>query len=236
MAPTRAFTTPISTGERVTASQFNALDDGQYAALVRNGTAALTASSAITLGGFHFTVSGGGAGKFKPDADYTEFSGSGYPSLVTRTVTDFVPAVGPVFTTGEYTPTAQRFQQVSASKNLGFLLSLPIGTVVKSVTCYVKKGGGTAGLPGVMPGIELGYYTLSTDAFTQVGIVADATGTLVNYRLLHALTLGSLSHTIAAGRNYIVTLYGDDDSTNSSTGLYVYRPQITVEVTQLRAM
>lgn len=235
MAPTRAFSTPISTGERVSAAAFNQLDDGQFNSLSRAEVVSLLAAAGIDLGNLDFSISTSGSGKFKPDGGDTQFQ-TDFPGIATMTVSDIVPQVSPIFGASEYDPTARRIQQIAASKNLGFLLSLPIGTTLKSVTCYLKKASGTAGLPGSLPALELGYYTLSSDAFTQVGIVADAPADLTAYRAYHALTLGSLSHTVAAGRNYILTLYGDDDSANSGTGLYVYRPKITVEVTQIRAL
>lgn len=236
--PTRAFATPKSQGQQLLPSEANALDDGQYYAVSRNGDSALLDDCAIELGDNDLSVinAGAGTGRFRPDADYTKFLGTGYPTFATaRTVSLASCPVHAMLDAAEFVPNAQRWQQQQASKTANFWLWLPIGAVIKSVTVYVKKASGTGSLPGVLPSFNFGYYDMSTDTFTSVVTKADAPADLTAYRAYHAMTSGTVTHTIATGRNYLITFTGDDDSTNLATGLYVYRPLVSVEIGSLRA-
>lgn len=259
-APSRAFSLPISTGERISPAACNRLDDGQFWAVTRNGTTALLSTSGLQGAGFTFTFDcsdnptsklvfktdtadaeflSTGAGRFVLPGNRTHFTDAAeYPTVETHTATDVVPGCTPIYdksTTPGFAEGLQRIQQVAATQTLNYWLALLPGTVIKSVTVYLKKAAGTAGLPGSMPGIGLYYYNINSETFTQVGSsVADTSANIAAYRTHHALTVGSLSHTVEAARNYILSITGDDDSTSAGTGLYIYRPKVTVEVSSLR--
>lgn len=256
MSNSSAFAAPKSAGQKLTADEVNALDAGQVAALTRGGTTPLTANATIQGASFRLTFDASdhatsnllfktgdsdsefqasGAGRWLFPANRTRFSGAGnYPSLDTDTVTDVAPAAEGVFDPSEFTPNAQRRQQVQASKVLNYWLWLPVGVVVKQVKLYVKKAAGTGSLPGVLPSFDFLYYTMSSDAGTSVTTKADAPADIAAYRTYHAITSNTITHTIAAGRNYILSIVGDNDSVDAATGLYIYRPLVTVEVSSLR--
>lgn len=259
-APSRAFSLPISTGDQISPAACNRLDDGQFWAVTRNGTTALLSTSGVQGAGFTFTFDcsdnptsklvfktdtadaeflSTGAGRFVLPGNRTHFTdATEYPTVETHTATDVVPGCTPIYdksTTPGFAEGLQRIQQVAATQTLNYWLNLLPGTVIKSVTVYLKKAAGTAGLPGSLPGIGLYYYNIDSESSTQVGSsVADTSANIAAYRTHHALTVGSLSHTVEAARNYILSITGDDDSTSAGTGLYIYRPKVTVEVSSLR--
>lgn len=238
-APAKVFSTPKSTGDQLQANEINAIDDAQYNRISRSGDSALLDDSAIEMGAYDLSVlnTGAGVGRFRPDADYTEFGGTGYPSFSSaRTVSTVTCPVECVLNQTEFTSNGQRWQQVQASKTLNYWLWLPTGAVIKSVTVYVKKASGTAGLPGVLPSFNFGYCDMAADSFTSVATKTDAPADLAAYRLYHAMTSATVTHTVAVNRNYLITFTGDDDSTNISTGLFVYRPMVNVEISSLRAV
>lgn len=236
-APAKVFSTPKSTGDQLQASEINAIDDAQYNRISRSGDSDLLDDSAIDLGDYNLSIlnAGAGAGLFQPDADYTQFGGIGWPSFGTaRTASTLTCPVECVADQTEFAPNGQRWQQIQASKTANFWLWFPPGIVIKSVTVYVKKAAGTVGLPGVLPSFNFGYYDMSTDSFTSVVTKTDAPADIAAYRLYHAMTSTTVTHTVAVNRNYLIAFTGDDDSTNISTGLFVYRPMVSVEISDLR--
>ena len=236
-APAKVFSTPKSTGDQLQASEVNALDDAQYNRISRSGTSTLLDDSSVEMGDYDLTIANtdGGGGRFRPDADYTKFGGTDYPSFETaRTVSNAAPPIQAMLDTSEFSPGAQKWQQIQASTTANFWLWLPVGAVIKSITVYVKKASGTAGLPGVLPSFLFGYYTMSTDSYTSIVTKTDAPADLTAYRTLHAMTSSTVTHTVETGRNYLITFTGDDDSADISTGLFVYRPLVSVEIGSLR--
>lgn len=236
MATVRAWTTPKTVGQKLTAAEANNLNSLPMA---RGDANPLLDDMNIDLGAYDLSVTNAaaGAGRFDVDADYLRLSGNGYPALTARTVTGYAPPATAHFDPAEYTATAQRHQQVANSVNIGYWLTLPIGTGITGVTVRFKKGAGAGSLPGTLPTVELGYYDLSSDAYTSLGTQADTSADIATYKTYHAvtLTLGA-THTVAASRNYILTVTGDNASTGSSDGLYVYRPVLALSVTSLRAL
>jgi hypothetical protein len=236
MTAVRAWTTPKTVGQKLTAAEANNLNDLPMA---RGDANPLLDDMSIDLGAYDLSVlnAGAGAGRFDIDADYLRLSGSGYPALVARTVTGCAPPTTAHFDPAEYTATAQRHQQVANSANIGYWLALPIGIGITGVTIRLKKGAGAGSLPGTLPSLSLGYYDLTADTFTSLGTQADTSADIATYKTYHAvtLTLGA-THTVAASRNYILTLTGDNASTGLSDGLFVYRPVLALSVTSLRAL
>jgi hypothetical protein len=236
MAPTRAFSAPISTNEKVSAAAFNQLDDGQFWALTRNGTAALLAASAVDLGAFDFTFVTGGVGRVICPADRLTFSGTSWPTLGSRSVTSWAPPAAPVFADTEFGLITAGLQQKAASVALNFYLTLPIDAVVTAIKLPVNKATADSGLPGVMPTIALTYIDLATGSVTSVGSVADTSGSEGAYESHHLISLTGLSHTVAVGRKYILTITGDDTSSGAADGLKIYWPLVDLTVTSLRTV
>lgn len=241
MSSTKVFIPAISTGERLTAAKINGLDTAQYNSLTRNENVPLLADSGFDLSAFDFLILGSGAGKFKPDGAYTEFQGYPKVDATSRAVTGYAPPAVAMYdkvSSVGFSEGIQRIQQVVVSRTLNFWITLPIGTVISTVSVGLKKASGTAGLPGVMPTVALYYYDMTTDSTaTAVGsAAADTSANIAAYRTFHLVTTASLNHTVAAGRNYIVSVTGDDDSSSSGTGLNIYRPYMTVTASTLRAM
>lgn len=233
-SPARVFTPDISQGEQVSAEKLNALDRGQFNALVRNGSAALLAASEFVLGAFDLLVTGGGAGKFRPSAADTIFSGAGWPGLDARSVAGAVVPAAPVFTSGEFEVGAGFLRQLSASKVLVFYVVPPVDSVITAIKVPLSKSA-SGTFPTTKAAIALSYIDLATGAATQIGATTtDPAADLTAYKAHHVVSLAGLAHTVALGRAYQISVIGDDNSADSSTGLRVYRPMLDLTISKLR--
>ena len=241
MPPSRAFPVPKSDGEILTAAEINALDDQQFDRIARSGTSTLTAAAVIALDAYDLTVSTGGAGRFRPDADITQFGGSGFPGIPGRTLADVVPPVMPIYdkttTPIAFQESIERIQQVddTGPPTLNFWVSLPVGCIITSLKVGLKKAA-SGTLPAVFPTVGLYRQDLATDSLAIVGsTVADAPVDLAAYKLYHRVevTFG-LGHTVTAGYGYLVSVTGDDNSTSIANGVFIYRPSVTLAISTLR--
>ena len=239
--PTRAFSTPKSTGDQLTAAEANALDDGQFYAVSRNGDSTMLDDSTIELGAYDLNIinAGAGVGRFQPDADYTQFGGTGYPSFASaRTVTDWVPPCG--FSTNAPTiwTSAGLYWEATGSPNVSqflyWALGLPAGIQITAAkTLVLNPSAGS--LPTNMPVFTLLRRAVGATTTTSIGDVTDASGDVGTYNAAHALTISGLSHTVEHGYEYYLVLRNEYGGT-SSTGLRAYRPYLTLSVSTLRAI
>jgi hypothetical protein len=241
MPPTRAFSVPKVQGEILYASDVNALDDQQFDRIARSGTTTLTAATVVDLAGFDFTFSTGGAGKFRPDADATQFGGTGFPGIPGRSLTNVVPAVTPIYdkttTPIAFQESAEYIQQVDSTGPpvLSLWRTLPVGAVRTSLKFGLSKAA-SGTLPAVFPSAQLYRQELATSTTTTVGSAAvDAPADLAAYKAHHVLNVSlGLGHTIAAGYSYLLSITGDNTSTNISTGVRIYRPRADYAISTLR--
>lgn len=236
MANSHVFDPPISAGQRVSSTALNALDDGQVNAMVRNGESPLTADSAIILNGHDLLILGTGGGQFKPDADFTEFTGTGWPALETRNVSNWAPPCGFQFDPAGFVATLSASHvQIASLYYMRFVLSLPTGVAITAVRLPVMRGSTGSGLPGTMPNISLDYMT-SAGAFTNVGSAVDTSANEAAYEAFHNISLTGLNHTVALGRRYFLTLTGDSASSSTANGLQVWQPFVDLTVTSMRVV
>lgn len=241
--PAKAFTLPKSQGEQFQPSEANAIDDGQADRLSRSYVTPLTAAAGVDCDDYDFTVTSTGTGRFKPEADKTEFSGSGFPLFATvRTLTDVVPptcvhfdrsASPAVFAENGFT----HIQQVGggASDAINFWISLPIDAVLTSVKVPVKKASGGT-LPSAFPTVALYRVdlTASESAITVASAVTDAPADLAAYKAFHVIERSVSNHIVLAGNNYLITVTGDDNSSNISNGVFIYRPRVTFTMDRIK--
>ncbi len=243
MAPTKVFSVPKSDGEILTAAEVNALDDQQFDRIARSGTSTLTAAAVIGLDAYDLTVSTAGVGRFRPDADATLFGGTGFPGIPGRTLTDVIPSAHVHF--DRYNGGAPSWsesqshivQQIDSTGPPGFAfwLSIPAGCTLTSLKVGFKKAA-SGTLPAVFPTVGLYRQDITTDTLSLVGSpVADAPADLAAYKLYHRVevTFG-LGHTVTAGYAYLVAISGDDTSSDTATGVQVYRPSVTLALSTLR--
>jgi hypothetical protein len=261
MTNPRAFAVPLSTGQKVPATAFNALDDGQFWAIPRKGTTPLLANvtlqaaghgltldfsdNAASLGQINngdndFAFNSSGAGLFLFPSDKFKLLGTSWPAMDARSVTDYVPPCSPFFDTAVApvafsADTAGRLTQIVSGSTLNFWLGLPIGTVIKSLSIALQKGPSAGALPSSMPSIYLGYYDLATGAFVSViAPFSDTSANLAAFQAYHTVTTGTVTHTVAGGRNYLCGVAGDNTSSSLTNGLRIHRPSLSVETSVLR--
>jgi hypothetical protein len=203
MANTTAWTSgsPKSTGDQVTAAEFNALDDGQVAAIVRGGTSALTAAVSITgLATYDFTFDG--HPKVSGLIEYRQQGGA--PLYITNT-TDWV-----------FSPTLGGFYEHAN----GGILYQPIDHLVEGgtltgvyVTIWGNAGAGFAGaLPAVMPYIKVRKMAGTTGTVSQLGsTTTDTSADVAALNTIHVLSVTGLNESISQENNkhrYFVEIGG----------------------------
>ena len=229
MAPTRAWSTPKSTGEQVTAAEFNALDDGQYYALVRNGAAALTAASEVTHGSYDLKFKAASTGRVKFEDAWPEVSGT------IATVTNFVPSCTWVpEDASKWVPKGDYWEAADATaSHLYVHLWLPIGLTVSSATIYVRNPA-PAVLPGVMPYILFRERQANVDtSVTSYGPTSDTSASAAAYNAIHAITHTLGTPCVITG-NYAYSVRVTNETT--AAGLRVYRPVVSGTLAALRTV
>lgn len=192
---------PISTGYKISAAEFNALDAGVQAALTRGGTCALTAAVAITgLATNDFTFDG--YPKVSGQLEFRQQSGA--PLSISNT-TDWV-----------FSPTFGAYYQHAN----GGIIYMPIDHLVEGATMsgvYVTiRGGAGAGfsgsLPAVMPYVKLWKMSGTAGTASQVGsTTTDTAADVAALNALHVLSVTGLSEAISQESNkhrYFVEIGG----------------------------
>ena len=244
MANSRGFVSGASSGERLTVTKINTIDLGQYYAVVRNGDTPLLANSTLTLDTYDFTIVAASSGLFKCPADKLSLTGTSWPVLASRTITDYAPAVQAVAAEADWKrkitgawPNSIAYwecQNVVAAAPIGLLLgALPIGMTVTS--CKAVVLGNSTGAPGgTMPAISFGYTTpAAPTTWVAVGDFTDTNTTEGPFETIHNIEKTGLSHVIAGGRQYqlnVLNGYGG----NHLAGLALYGVYLTGTLTTLR--
>lgn len=259
MSNSRAFAIPIVTGQKVTAGQFNALDDGQYYALTRTGTTPLLGNTTIQGGSYlltldfsdnvasyglikvgdaGFIVQSVGSGNFTfADADKVSFGGAtSWPSIDAHTLTDYAPAFAWQVDQADWNISATFVSTKGTSlitANM-YLSDLPKGMVITSVKVEVKGfTGGT--LPGTMPTVAL--YRYDAGAYgtptATVGSATDSSASNAAFTANHSITISGLSHTVLNTSHYILQVTTPTGG-GTSAGFTVYRCYITGTLSKLR--
>jgi hypothetical protein len=228
MAPTRAWSSPKSTGERVTAAEFNALDDGQYDRLSRGGTSALTANSGATLGSYNYTFDGASTGRVIFADAWPTASGS------IATLSNFVPPADSVASDGtKWDPKGLYWESNNTGTHfLYYNLSLPTGLVVTSIS-FVLLNASASGTPAAYPTADFSYQTVGGTSSVVIGSATDAPANLAAYQAAHVLTISGLSETIVTGRHYYLVIKNETGA-GSQAGLRVYRPYLSGTLSLIR--
>jgi hypothetical protein len=94
------------------------------------------------------------------------------------------------------------------------LVNMPIPAGVKGkitgVTAYAQAAGGHGALPATAPAFQLWRSVPSTNTLTQISITAsDPSASVAAYEAIHNWTLGPLTETIDATRQYFLVVTGE---------------------------
>jgi hypothetical protein len=260
MANSRAKSAGWSTNERLTSAQATAMDVGQANALCRSGTTALTAGAVIQGGGYglvldftddaasyctvqldtlDFTFSCAGAGNVVMPAGDLQLTGSGWPILGSRNVTDQAVRYAPVADATAWDSNSLGYGIMTASVATATSCSLLLGSLIPGLTITgfkVDVRGATSGsLPGTMPVVSLfrfaaGAYGTPSET---VGSATDASPDDATYVADHQITKTGLSHAVSSSSQYILNVsngYGG----GAATGFRVYRCYISGTLATLR--
>jgi hypothetical protein len=260
MSNARVKSTGWSTGEKFTAAQATALDLGQYYAFTRTGVSALLGATTIQGGGFAFSLDfsdnaasqgaillgdqdflfqTSGIGVFSVPADKWRFSGTSWPVLGTRTITDFSPDIAFISDEADWKSNGGGSGGVettgtSATSCSILLNGLPKGMVITSVKVEVK--GVTGGsLPGVMPTATLYRYGVGAYNIPSatVGSQTDASADNAAFTADHTITITGLSHTVLNNSQYQVNVTSPTGG-GVAAGFKIYRVFVTGTLATLR--
>lgn len=234
MAQVRALPTPKNRGQQLTAAEANDLSGLPMA---RGGDNPLLDDSTTDLTDFdwYFLNSTGGTGRLHLDADYLLLDGAAWPTFSSaRSVTSWAPPFNAQHDPASFEATlAAALVQVSSLAVVHYFLTFPVDAVISAIRLPVYRSSGGSGLPGTMPNISLDYIT-TLGALTNVGSATDTSANEAAYEAFHNISITGLSHTVAAGRRYILTLTGDSASSSASDGLNIYPPFVDLSTTKVR--
>jgi hypothetical protein len=198
MANSSAWTPDKNTGERVTAAEFNALNDGQVAAITRGGTTSLT--SDVTLTGYRLLLDDTGSFGYSTTQSFKRVQ-----NCTCKSLTGFAWNGG-----------ANMYGQTVTGGALCIPLdNLPDGAILTAVSVIFMGnvpaiGPGFAGLPGTMPGFYVYKTSATAGTITSLGNTTDATAVLATFNAAHTVTKSGLAEAINHGayHSYNVDIAG----------------------------
>lgn len=233
---------PKSTGDRVSAAEFNALDAGQQNALCRTGVTPLTGNSSVQGNGHQFSIETDDVAGSKliitigdSDCEIQE-NGTGKlkltapPKLLGASVS-MVAAPEAMFATTDFVRGITAYvSQATSACQLAFKLLLPVGVTVTAVSVGYVGAGGHGALPAVMPSITVSHTAFATNGSTSLGSASDTSGSVAAFELYHLITKSGLSYTVAAG-DVMTVLVTSESGANSVASANAY-PFVRVTFTR----
>lgn len=225
MAHTRAFSVPISTGEKCSAAAFNQLDDGQYFALCRNGTSTLTANSTIDCDSFTMSFTDGVV-KFEFTPEYT----------TTQDIGRVQPGAAVENSNFGFDATPNCYVQTAG----GGRVTIPVTNLIdaasiKNVSVVLNGNSVYGSLPAVMPNIDLRKINSTTGADSSVVSATDTSATVGALNGVHTITTSNISEGIDMSSNahhYYVVVYGSNGAGHAN-GLRLVSVKVTFSVTKI---
>lgn len=196
MANTTAWTAgvPKSTGERVTAAEFNALDDGQVAAITRGGTTTLTADVILDGNTNDFSVTDGRI--------LVDDTGSfGYAT--TQSISRLQNGAAKKATDWAWNALPFAYCQTATTGTLVIPVdNAPDGAIITGVSVIFmgavpSVGPNFAALPAGMPSFKLYKTSATAGTSTSLGTATDATAVLATFNAAHTVSLTGLNETVS---------------------------------------
>lgn len=217
---------PKNTGEQITAAEFNALDDGQVAAITRGGTTTLTDDVVVDGGGVNFDFT---------DAvvRFGAINNVGYTSALA--FTRMVHGAAISSTNFAFSLVSYMHAQTTSLATLVLpICETPDGATMTDVTVRLSvSGGGFSSLPSVMPSFKV--YKLASGTLTSLGTATDSSANVGALNGAHSVTLSGLSEAIdqSGGTRYFVEITGAG-GTNYVNGLSVVYVSAAFTTTKLK--
>jgi hypothetical protein len=237
------------------------MDVGQANALCRSGTTALTAGAVIQGGGYglvldftddaasyctvqldtlDFTFSCAGAGNVVMPAGDLQLTGSGWPILGSRNLTDIAVEhdwliADPTF----WSENVLGYGVIEANNTtLEYAtarLRLPIGMTLASVKVEVRGTLSGATMPTSMPTATLVYFAAGAygTPTATVGSQVDTSADQTAFELDHTIVISGLSHTVLNTADYLLTIHSPTGG-QTANGFRVYRIFATGTLATLR--
>lgn len=223
---------PKSTGERVTAAEFNALDDGQVAAITRGGTTTLTSAVVVDGGGDSFTFT-------DAPVKTNSLDHYGYSSALAFERTQMGGSL--ITTNFSYSVIPYAYIQTGT---VGRVLipcdNLPDGATITSVSVVFmgnvpSVGPGFSAVPAGMPAFSFYKSDPTAGTSSSLGTATDATAVLATFNAAHTVTLSGLTEVVdhSAHRNYLVDISGAF-STNYVAGMGILSVYVSMTTTKLK--
>lgn len=223
---------PKSTGERVTAAEFNALDDGMVAAITRGGTTTLTSEAVVDGGGLNF--------------DFTDavvrvnsLNNLGYQSALSfvrqqtgasLSTTNFAYNLNPY----AYCQTAATGVIVIPCDNIPDGATIT-GASVIFMGAVPSVGPNFAALPAGMPSFKLYKTSPSAGTASSLGTATDATAVLATFNAAHTVSLTGLNEVVTHSDNYryVIEVTGAFGA-NYVNGMGVLATYLTMTTTKIK--
>jgi hypothetical protein len=116
----------------------------------------------------------------------------------------------------------------NAAADVFFPFKPPHGQVLTSVKVYIRPVGGHSGLPSTMPQAKVLYSTIAAGTPTQIGATTvDTSADTTAYQTAHAITVGSLGHTIDTSSRIYYLQLTSEGGTNAIQGMRAYGVEFT---------
>jgi len=107
-----------------------------------------------------------------------------------------------------------------------FVMDVPAGATITSISWRIDPAAGHAALPGTMPELVAVELDPATGGSTAIVNQVDTSGSVAVYEVAHNITAAALSFTTTAGRTVVVNVYGEKGA-NEVDGLVAFWPVVT---------
>lgn len=130
------------------------------------------------------------------------------------------------------------FNQANAPNSGGSLtpvswvLDVPPGSTITSITWYIDPAGGHVTLPAVMPSLLVREYNPADGTSVNVVTLTDTSASIPVYEAAHTVSSGVLSYGTNQGRTVVASMLGEKGAGEVSGGLF-YPPIVTFTRTSM---
>ena len=125
-------------------------------------------------------------------------------------------------------------QTTTANRPIWLPFSPPVGMTLTGWEVYVKGAPAHAGLPAVMPQVQLGQYRIDTGAFTSISLVSDTSANTANYQALHPIApAAALTHVVDRSLYRYTIGLNNESGANALVGLELHGARLTFTITAL---
>lgn len=109
---------------------------------------------------------------------------------------------------------------------VSWVLDVPAGSTITSITWYIDPAGGHGALPGTLPSLLVRELNPADGTSTNIVTMADTSPDVGTYEAAHTIASGVLAYATTAGRIVVASMLGEKGANEVAGGRF-YPPVVT---------